>query len=171
MKTVEGDIWDYIDTHWLCVTTNLGWNKRGENVMGRGLAKQAADRYPELPKIYGSLLTGRPVTSEEIETVKFTAPREAWLIMFPTKKLNHEAPYMSWKSKSDIDLIVKGMHQIDLMFHGSARDVAVVPFGCSNGGLDPKVVIPIMEEVFKDNEQILLVLPQKKTADQADLPY
>src|SRR3954466_10328708 len=104
MNIVSGNIWNYLSTHWITVTTNEGWNSKGDNIMGAGLAKQAAQRYPDLPKLYGKFLREHPG-----ERTYFTYMSQ-WLephrlIMYPTKALNPNAPHLSWRSKSSVELI------------------------------------------------------------------
>ena len=57
MEEIAGNIWDYYDKgHWIVITTNGTVKKNGENVMGAGIAKQASQRFPTLPKWCGDLL-------------------------------------------------------------------------------------------------------------------
>ena len=54
MKEIKGDIFDYIGiADAICVTTNGIVKKNGELVMGAGIAKAMADKYPDLAKVLG----------------------------------------------------------------------------------------------------------------------
>ena len=53
MKEVKGDIWKS-DCDIIAITTNGVVKKNGELVMGRGIASQAKQRYPDIPKILGA---------------------------------------------------------------------------------------------------------------------
>jgi hypothetical protein len=53
-----GDIWKTLNTtDLLLITTNSMLNNKNELVMGKGIAEQAKDKYPMLPKLFGSLIT------------------------------------------------------------------------------------------------------------------
>lgn len=52
-----GDLWDYSARgEWIAITTNGITKANGQAVMGAGLAKQAATRYPDLPSWLGQRL-------------------------------------------------------------------------------------------------------------------
>ena len=54
----HGDMWDsYDDVNMFCITTNNAIKKNGALVMGRGIAKEAKDRFPGLDLRLGSLIT------------------------------------------------------------------------------------------------------------------
>mgnify|MGYP006048552271 CR=1 FL=1 len=56
MKVLEahGDLWDvHAQGSWIAITTNGVIRTNGHGVMGAGLAKQAADRFPRLPLLLG----------------------------------------------------------------------------------------------------------------------
>lgn len=53
----RGDMWSVFgSTDLFLFTSNPVVNKRGLAVMGRGIAKQLADRYPKVQKAFGTLL-------------------------------------------------------------------------------------------------------------------
>src|SRR4051794_33638451 len=59
MNEVKGDLWTYNvpgNTQIRVITTNGSITKRGWAVMGRGCAKEAADRWPLLPQWLGELI-------------------------------------------------------------------------------------------------------------------
>ena len=136
MKEVTGDIWDYYDQgHWIVITTNGTIKKNGACVMGKGIALQAAERFP-----YLSLWLGSEV-SQYGNTPKCSHLKR--LLTFPTKH--------NWWEKSDITLIeesckqlVEGMKMLDLPV------VYMVRPGCNNGQLDWKDVKPILEKYLDD---------------------
>jgi len=45
MEIIKGDIWNLHKVGWIIIPTNGFVKKNGENVMGRGLAKQVKDKY------------------------------------------------------------------------------------------------------------------------------
>ena len=93
------DIWDAkpIDG-FIVVPTNIGWKKNGENIMGAGLAKEAAERYFELPKLYGKWCKEHSRNIYVNDKLR--------VICAPTKALNEEEPWLSWKNKSEPRLVL-----------------------------------------------------------------
>jgi len=57
MIELNADIWEDSDIDVICVTTNGTVKSDGCNIMGGGIALEAARRIPNLPKTYGELLT------------------------------------------------------------------------------------------------------------------
>jgi len=144
MIQTVGNIWDFLPTHWICIPTNEGWNSRGENVMGRGLAQQAAKRFPELASIYGKFLVANPGAGETYPIVL----NNAKLLMFPTKPLNKTAPAMSWKSNSSLALIDRASRFMRswLTSLNNNDNVAIPALGCGLGGLQLYDVIDVLDE-------------------------
>src|SRR5687767_10030200 len=90
MLKSAGNLWTY-PAEYRLITTNGVVKSNGELVMGAGVAKQAKEKYPNLPKVLGqyvSLYGNRPfiLTNEK-------------LITFPTKE--------HFKEDSDLILIEK----------------------------------------------------------------
>ena len=155
MLHATGDIWKWLDDgcH-LVIPTNIGWRMDGSNVMGAGLAKQAATRYPKLDKWYGMICSA----CQHITPVCLADVPDAPLIMFPVKPLNREAPNLSWKSGANVDLIYKSTKQ--LASFRLIRRIALPMVGCGNGGLDPELVRPILAANL-DDRFTLVELPPK----------
>ena len=90
MKIKIGNIWDYRETGYIVIPTNGIIKTNGENVMGRGLALQAKNKYPDFPRALGNFL------KKKGNTVGFFTPN---LITFPVKH--------KWYEKADLELIEK----------------------------------------------------------------
>jgi len=139
MKEIIGDLWDYHKKgHWIVITTNGNLNTKGEAVMGKGIALQAKQRYPELPRELGKQI-------KEIGNCLHHDSSRG-LLLFPTK---HD-----WWEKSDLELIEKSTKELvdlfDNYISGYAVPIYLVRPGCSNGGLDWKDVKPILEKYLDD---------------------
>jgi len=117
MIEVSGNIWDFDGFH--CVTTNSVVKQNGELVMGRGVALDAATRYPSIPKKLGDLV-------KQYGNKPFIFFDEK-IISFPTK--HH------WKNPSDIELIIKSSKSIALLAEIYNLTVFLTRPGCGNGGL------------------------------------
>lgn len=142
----QGNIWDAHeedDIAIIAVTTN-STVKKGYNVMGGGIAKEAASRFPamsnELAKllhIYGN------------KPFPFYAYR---LITFPTKN-------SVWED-STLDLVTESSafirRQWDKVADLSSVNLHIPRPGCGLGGLDWTDVEPIMEKYFGNDERFTI---------------
>ena len=138
----KSDMWQFCG--FKVITTNLQTRKDGTAIMGAGLAKQAADRYPELPILYGErLLSGAKGGRFQYED----------LLLLPTKR--------HWREKSDLPLIKEGiaaLRQWCLLFPDER--LAIPPLGCGLGGLNLKTqVLPLLNEAFVFMKNVTLYLP------------
>lgn len=150
IKSERGSIWAYEKTHDLVIPTNIGWRARDQaNVMGRGLALQAAKKYPDF-----QLWFGKECAVRQQETPVLRYPGGP-LIAFPVKPLNPAAPWLSWKSKADLNLIERSARQLAELKPG--RPIAVSMVGCGNGGLEMSEVRPILDRYLSRDEFTLIL--------------
>lgn len=133
LTIVNGDLWDYhARGYGVVIPTNLQVRADGTAVMGAGLAKQAAERFPEVPRKYAQHILlgyagGRPWESSEDR-----------LILLPTKE--------HWKDPSPLWLVERGIGWLACRFAGPSQQVALPLLGCGLGGLDwEQDVRPICE--------------------------
>lgn len=122
MLEKKGDIWKlHKEGGWIVVPTNGIVNKDGLAVMGRGLALDTKNKYPDFPKQLGirlQKLGNRVFVFYDYE-----------IITFPVK--HH------WKHPADYNLIHRSAYQlvemVDLM---GLTEVFLPHVGCGNGRLD-----------------------------------
>jgi hypothetical protein len=136
MKEITGDLWDRHDAgSWIVVTTNGVIKRDGSCVMGRGIARQAKDRFPRLPFELGAKIEARG-------NVVFSFPQYR-IYTLPTK---HD-----WRERADLDLIVSGCHQL-VEIVTTDQVVYLVRPGCGNGGLAWNIVqsaiAPVLDNRF-----------------------
>lgn len=134
------------------VTTNIVVKSNGENVMGGGVARQAADRLKTLPAIYGNALLmlseyeqRHPYPREQVLKFRFTPSfGEANIICMPTKR--------HFMEPSPLNLVIKSMTQlVDIVDSTGWSRVHVPQPGCGLGGLDwEEVVKPFASRLFDD---------------------
>lgn len=152
MKVTKGSLWDgEFDDQVKVVPVNLGWKKNGENVMGRGVAKQAMKRYPSLPDWYGWRCEG--MASRGIVEIH----RYYDLLMFPVKPLFKTAPWLSWQRSADLDLVEESAKLLAFMCRGER--IALPLVGCGNGGLDPAQVLPVLFKHLVGDRFTLVLTP------------
>jgi hypothetical protein len=148
MKVIHGaDLWDYYyPDNWIVITTNTVIKKNGRAVMGAGIAKQAADRFPDLPYLYGRFLK----TSADSSGIAVVP--NIGLVLFPTK--------YHWQNPSDLDLIKKNAIQLanrytEVITLGNVgqpiRHVFLPPLGCGLGKRKWEEVEPILSPILDDN--------------------
>jgi len=138
----QGNMWDaYEEVTYFIVTTNATVTKDGRLVMGRGIAKQAVEKFPgidyeigeELPSLtdeygrYGCLI-GEPISIFQVKTF-WGNPADLGLIEFSTNMLNFIADK-----------------------HAEATFALNFP-GIGNGGLRRELVLPIIQ-TLPDNVQV-----------------
>lgn len=132
-----GDLWTYpCDAR--VITTNGVVKANRELVMGAGVAKAAATRYPRLAKYLGESVAAfgnTPVVYHALTTV----------VSFPTK---HD-----WREPSDPKLIEQSAHTLARITNAYGwKDVAMTRPGCGLGGLQwadvKKIIEPILDSRF-----------------------
>ncbi len=125
----QGNIWD-MECDVRCITTNGITNANGLAVMGRGVALQAANRYPELKSHLGSSLRSGG------NKVYYLPDYD--IVTFPTK--HH------WKQDADLQLIAKSAKELQIMtLYNDWKRVLLPAPGTANGRLSWDNVRPILE--------------------------
>lgn len=138
MREATGNIWW---TRWdaIVIPTNGDVNRGGEAVMGRGLARQAAQRWPLLPKTLAMLLREHGNHAFDV----WKPRRLPTLLSFPVK--HH------WHESAELDLIERSAQELVALADSLAyRQVALPRVGCGNGKLDWVDVQPILERHLDD---------------------
>ena len=157
MNVVHGNLWNYLDTHWVVIPTNLGWRQNGENVMGAGVAKVIKDSHPDVAKWYGQHCMdsrGRP------SIVEYQFPYggvQRRLIMFPTKPLNTDLPHLSWRSPASPLLIEHCAGELASFTASTDVPIAMPLVGGGLGMLPRESVMAILDRHLT-SDRITLVL-------------
>ena len=148
MREVRGDIFKLANfiRDAVVIPTSIGWKKDGSNPMGKGLAREAARRFPILPITYGEfcMLQGEHTP---VQMDRYTGPAGGrWLVLFPTKALNKAMPHMSWQGKASPPLIERGLRQLSVFEPPTPNGKIYVPLlGCGWGGLHRDAVRELMD--------------------------
>lgn len=151
MKEIHGDdMFDLIDHSFykppiLCITTNGDLNKNGECVMGKGVAFQFKNLFPELPKRIGNYIQQYGNRVFNLGLFDYTGSGEhipIRIMTFPTK--HH------WKEDSDINLIKKSCEEIIQVCDKYDCDTVFLPApGVNNGRLNYKSTVePIISLIL-----------------------
>jgi len=111
-------------------------------VMGKGIALQFRDSYPESAREYmdaakrGGVHVGRVLATPSHALV---GPQ--WIIHFPTKRHWRQPSRLEWV-RDGLDDLVRVVQELEI------RSIAVPPLGCGNGGLDWTEVSALIDEAF-----------------------
>jgi hypothetical protein len=128
MFEAVGDIWNYADSAVIVITTNGSLTRDGRAIFGRGVARQAAGKYPDLARKLGSLLKnegnqvfdlGNGIVSFPVEETPWSLP-DLRIISRSAQELRQLADYSGW------------------------RKVIVPRPGCGGGGLAWEDVRPLL---------------------------
>ena len=132
-------------------------------IMGRGIALQFKNKFPENFKAYaaacerGEVQPGRMFV---FETGWVTGPK--FIINFPTKR--------HWRGKSRIEDIESGLSALrELMQLKHIKSVAIPPLGSGLGGLDWKKVRPRIEKALRQLSDVSITVyePNPELTEQA----
>ena len=109
-------------------------------VMGKGIAKQFKDIYPEMFTQYQQFCKQGMFTTGQLWLYK---TNNKWILNFPTKK--------HWRSKSQIEYIEVGLQKFVSTY--DSKGIISISFpmlGCGNGELNWKTQVqPLMEKYLK----------------------
>jgi O-acetyl-ADP-ribose deacetylase (regulator of RNase III) len=131
-------------------------------VMGKGIALQFKQAYPENFKAYKRACDAEAVQPGQMfvfDTSSLLPPR--YVINFPTKR--------HWRGKSCLEDIQAGLKALVQEVHQlGIRSIAIPPLGCGNGGLDWAVVKPLIVDAFAHLPDVKVVIYEPGTAPAAD---
>jgi hypothetical protein len=139
MLEVVGNIWECAGAPVIVITTNGSLTRDGRAIMGRGVARQAAEKYPEIPAVLGKLLSagGNHVFDLGNGIVTFPVEETAW-------------------SLSDLRIIARSASELrDLVDASGWRRIVVPRPGCGGGGLAWQDVRPLLAPWFDERFVII----------------
>lgn len=153
MVTIYGDLWKEFEKQpdaYLVIPTNIGWKADGSNVMGKGVAKAAAEKYPELPGCYGTWC-------EKYRTELYVHVGRN-VICAPTKPLNPDHPNLSWKNRAKVWLVKESYRQLNELARRKGWIIYTPLLGAGNGGLRYETAVKLIREVGMPDNVILVLL-------------
>jgi O-acetyl-ADP-ribose deacetylase (regulator of RNase III) len=150
IKTMRGDLLKQHDVDAIVNTVNC------VGVMGKGIALQFKNKWPENYKAYeAACKTKKVVTGKMFVFDSGGLVKPNYIINFPTKR--------HWRGASSIEFIRTGLQDlVDHVRRLRIRSIAIPPLGCGSGGLDWQVVRPIIEQAFAQapNVEVRLFEPE-----------
>ncbi len=136
-----GDMWDIFDyTDYFCITTNASVNTDGQLVMGKGIAKEAAERFSYLPEEFGKALVHMGKVGKRYGL--YLQERRAFsrIVAFQVK--------YKWQQKADPLLIAYSTGQLAWLAEREPSKRFDLNFpGIGNGGLSQAEVYAIIKDL------------------------
>lgn len=139
------DLFDMLDLGADCIviTTNGVLRNNGNGICGKGIAKQAKDRWDNFEEVLGNHLRNNDNTVGLL-----LKEDETYVCSFPTK--------YHWKENSSLELIEQSCQDLlEIVNDKGFKCVCMTKPGCGNGNLKWEVVKPILEKYFTDDRFII----------------
>ncbi|WP_096356782.1 type II toxin-antitoxin system antitoxin DNA ADP-ribosyl glycohydrolase DarG [Mucilaginibacter gotjawali] len=113
-------------------------------VMGKGIALQFKNEFPENYKEYTEAVNRKEITVGKVQVVPVNGLNGVkYIVNFPTKA--------HWRYPSKIEWIKDGLKDLHKQVKVlKIESIAVPPLGCGNGGLNWDDVKPIIVEALSD---------------------
>lgn len=142
----KGNMWDvFFHTDIFMITTNPIIKNDGSVVMGRGIAKQAKERYPDLPFDFGKRLLEEP--PHDRSCVGYIGHYEETPIWYFMVKSN-------WMRPAELDIIRQSVFDMTHVYPTLLNKRIDLNFpGIGNGQLLRRDVLPLLE-VLPDNVHV-----------------
>ena len=133
-----------------------------EGFMGKGIAYQFKERFPENNKYYVSACKSGKFS---VGHILFFSENGKIIANFPTKN--------KWREKSQYSYIEDGLNNLLIGVKSkNITSIAIPPLGCGNGGLDWNVVKKMITDKFQDSSaNIIIYEPSKRfTPKSIEIP-
>ena len=161
IKYKKGDLLES-DAQVLVNTVNL------VGVMGKGLALQFKNRFPDNFKSYKSACADGSIGIGKVFVTTFyeMPGRQRYIVNFPTKT--------TWRKPSEYQYIEAGLKSLkEFIISNSIESIAIPPLGARNGGLDWNHVKEMIEialydvancriEIYEPSDQVLDKMKDEK---------
>lgn len=164
MNETTGDLFNYIGfADAICITTNGFTKTNGRAVMGRGCAKEALKRWPDIDKSLGASIQFKGNTVSYLGH-DFKDTRHTFIYSFPVKpisaifngsnavrhminKFNLGAVVPGWACIADINLIEESAKQLKATVDDCGFNLVMLPRpGCGAGELNWEDVKPVLDK-------------------------
>jgi O-acetyl-ADP-ribose deacetylase (regulator of RNase III) len=129
-------------------------------VMGKGLALQFRDRWPQMFLEYQRDCERNRVQIGSMHTYLICEPRQPgsrrphYIVNFPTKR--------HWRDPSQLDWIAQGLEAlVDWVYANQCTSIAIPALGCGEGGLPWSKVDALIRAAFESSNRKIRVYPPK----------
>lgn len=132
-----GNMWSAYESAGLfCITTNSAIRCDGALVMGRGIAREAAERFPGL-----SARLGRTILSRGTRLGRYD------VVVDPQTRIAAFQVKYRWEDDASLDLIRTSAQALQRLIAGSSLQVHLNFPGIGNGRLTRAAVLPLLGEL------------------------
>lgn len=145
-------MWDVFGkTDLFMITTNPIIRKDGAVVMGRGIAKEAATRFPQLPYEFGRMV--------KFMTIQDVSRKTMWssigvIGQYDLQNIGFFMVKNHWKQPAELDIIRRSADELkNSPFTRQYKRIDLNFPGIGNGKLNREDVLPLMQEL-PDNVHI-----------------
>lgn len=132
-----------------------------EGFMGKGIAYQFKERFPENNKNYVKACKSGVFT---VGKILFFSENNKLIANFPTKN--------KWREKSQYSYIETGLQKLKAgIIEKNLKSIAIPPLGCGNGGLDWNLVKMMVTDQLSDlASEIIIYEPSKLFTPKIEVP-
>jgi O-acetyl-ADP-ribose deacetylase (regulator of RNase III) len=124
-------------------------------IMGKGIALAFKNKFPENYRIYRQACDNKELKTGRVLLTTTGRFSPKYIINFPTKQ--------HWRGNSKMDYITEGMKNlVEIIREKNIKSIAIPPLGSGNGGLDWKLVKPVILKALtpvKDQLEIYIYEP------------
>lgn len=123
-------------------------------VMGKGVAFQFKERFPENFRVYSEACKSRTIgIGNSLVVPAVWRGRQIWIVNFPTK--------VHWRNPSEYQYVEKGLDNlVGILEQYNIKSIALPPLGAGNGGLEWEKVRTMIEDKLRSvNCEIYLYEP------------
>lgn len=141
MRSARGNMWSvWRQADLFLITTNASLRKDGALVMGRGIAREARDRFPGVDLAFGKAIAQTCGSGGRYGLL--VSPR------WPTAKLGAFQVKYNFSDEADPDLIAFSVEQLCAWCAAHPEKLVHLNYpGIGNGKLTQEVVAPIIERL------------------------
>lgn len=163
MKELTGNMLE-TDCDAICITTNGFVKRNGECVMGKGIAKQIKQYFPDIAYDLGQLIK---TNGNKVNLIYPSEPDVPAILSYPVKPVrkvctSHD-DYVShmrfnigdmipgWACKADPKIIIQSAYQlVELANRHDWKTILIPRVGCGAGELDWEDIKPLIEPILDD---------------------
>ena len=155
IRFIQGNLLD-ADTEAVVNTVNT------VGVMGKGIALQFKDAYPENYQAYAAACkAGEVQVGRMFVTMNPTLTNPRWIVNFPTKE--------HWRHPTKIEWVTEGLEDLRRFIkEEGVRSISIPPLGCGNGGLKWGRVRQEIESAMRELDGVDVVVYEPSVGYMAD---
>lgn len=133
----------------------VGWNKKGQGLMGRGLPKEAVERFPMLSKWWGAQCLKHTVNTP-VSVIDHEDEGDVYrFVLAPVVPLSVDHPEHSWRKRSDPVYVERCLTQLAALPPDPFAQLVIPPLW-TVAGLGERLVEPMMKRHLRGDRWLLL---------------